>query len=161
MAETVKKRHKAASEIRLRRIQAVWNWIAQGYTNAQIRDSIVKEWGISERQAYNYTKTAYAYAKKEVSKDVEASYAFHIETRKESLRTLKTQKEELLRLRKAGTLSFKEATQLILSIEDQILKTLCDIAKIEGVYAPSKTDITSGGKSIQVYTLPDGTQIEF
>lgn len=157
----VKKRDKAASELRLRRIQAVWNWIAQGYTNAQIRDSIVSEWGISLRQAYNYTATAYTYAKKEVNKDIEASYAFHIETRKESLRTLKNQKEELLKLRKSGALGFKDATQLILSIEDQILKTLCDIAKIEGVYAPSKTDITSEGKAIQVYRLPDGTEINF
>lgn len=157
-----KKRTKSDNEKYRRRIQAIWNWIAQGYTTAQIRHSIVTEWGLGESMAYKYTKSAQEYAKKEIVKDVGVQYAFHMETRLESLRSLKSQKEELINLRRSGAIAFKDATDMVVKIEDQILKTLADIAKLDGSYSPTKTDITTKGEAVkQVYRLPDGSEIVF
>ena len=155
-------RKKSDKDEKLRRIETIWAWIAKGYTNAQIRATIMKEWGINTRQAYYYVSQAADYAKTEINRNVELSFSFHIETRKEMLRQLFKQKDELLQLRAEKQLSFKEFNRQMLDIHDQLLKTLADMAKIEGIYAPTKTDITSQGQPItQVYRLPDGTEIEF
>lgn len=150
-----------------RRLQTIWSWVSQGYTNPQIRAAIVKEWRVTERQAYNYQKKAHEYAKVEIVREIGVSFAYHMETRLEMIRSLRVKKTELLSLmeeRKDDKKPFyrlKEGLELLIKLEDQILKTLCDIAKIEGVYAPSKTDITSEGKAIQIYRLKDGTEINF
>lgn len=142
------------------RMQTVWQWIAMGYSNAQIRAAIMEQWAVTERTAFKYTKAATEYAKKEVVQDVELSFAFHLETRREMLRSLQAQKEELKKLRVQGALTFKEATELLVKVEDQILKTLADIAKLDGSYSPTKNEVNVTAQK-QIYRLPDGSEVEF
>lgn len=108
----------------LQRVRLVQQKMIEGYNSKDIINSIVKLWGIGERQAKNYIAAAYKDFKEFTAEDTDDRLAFHRAAR--------------LDLLKWASGNGKKQFQL---------KILQDLAKLDTLYI-ERTDVTSKGESI-------------
>ncbi|OOG19142.1 hypothetical protein BWD42_04110 [Sphingobacterium sp. CZ-UAM] len=85
MAKTQEKTPKYEIERRIRNVQ---EWIMDDYPYGDIVRSIVNKWGLSERQAQRYIKTAYDEFKDKEELSIEAKKAYYIKRKKKLIRDM-------------------------------------------------------------------------
>lgn len=70
------------------RVRHVVKWLLECQSTADIIRTCVTNWGVGDRQAYNYLKTARKELRAHNEKDLEDTKAFHIAARKELYKKL-------------------------------------------------------------------------
>jgi len=85
MAKTQDKTPKYEIERRIRNVQ---EWIMDDYPYGDIVRSIVNKWGLSERQAQRYIKTAYEEFRDKEDLSIESKKAYYIKRKKKLIRDM-------------------------------------------------------------------------
>lgn len=152
MAEKVTKIEK------FRRIKTVSTWILKGYSHADIIQNISENWGIDERQAYNYIKESFEIFKEDTLLELADAKAFHLKARFESYKELIAERDKVQKDKK---LDAYKRVQMMAMISNQINALLRDMAKIEGLFVSKVEHTGKNGGAIkhELYELTD-EQIE-
>ena len=85
MAKTQDKTPKYEIERRIRNVQ---EWIMDDYPYGDIVRSIVNKWGLSERQAQRYIKTAYEEFRDKEELSIDSKKAYYIKRKKKLIRDM-------------------------------------------------------------------------
>ncbi len=148
MAEKVTKIEK------FRRIKTVSTWILKGHSHADIIQNISDNWGIDERQAYNYIKESFEVFKKDTLLELAESKAFHLKARFESYKDLVAERDKVQKDKK---LDAYKRVQMMAMLSNQINALLRDMAKIDGLFVSKIEHTGRNGEPIE-FKLPSNTE---
>lgn len=136
---------RASQLEKIKRLKAISKWILDGHSTSDIIYNVSQQWGLTERQAYNYLAEAREQFKNDTQVDLDTKRATYIRRRQENYRTVKKHLDEAMKkeMSEIERVNIVTKYQRILNDIDQ------DMAKLDGLYIEK---IEHGG-SIN-YVLP-------
>ena len=156
-----------------RRVRVVLEYLVQGWSAGDICRNMSVKWDVTERQVERYIAKAKKEIKKSIKDEVNTLLAFHKKTRIDSYRLLLKERGEILRefdgliseLKRIKNTKVEGTKNKIIFINEigqalkakaviyskfgsQILSTLTDLAKLEGLYVKKHEHTGKDGEAL-------------